>query len=324
MSGNVRCGKCSALNLPDAVYCSLCGAALAETGGERSSVPAAASPRGLTPTAPIREPRAEAPTVTPPGVPARQCPECGYVLNPPGSECPWCAASAGQPVHRDTTPHAVEPEAASPQAMPPRPRLVPPRRVAPVSKAFWIGSQVVPAAVFGVAYTVLSSLHLSSDVMAALAFPLVLLLLCPGVVFLFFISRIWESVQDQHAWTSPGRAFGFLFIPFFNLYWLVEVLRRFPDGYRAFLNRYELEGPRLNAGLFLALPVLMLSTFALRLLVVALHLAPTEVQLVLVILWLSAALACLGVLFAVIADACDAINALARATWRVGHDVGVK
>jgi hypothetical protein len=44
--------------------------------------------------------------------------------------------------------------------------------------------------------------------------------LIPGVVFnCLILHRGWKAVQDGKAQTTPGKAVGFLFIPFFNLYW---------------------------------------------------------------------------------------------------------
>lgn len=43
----------------------------------------------------------------------------------------------------------------------------------------------------------------------------------PMVVFhMLILHRGWQSVQDGAAQTSPGKAVGYSFIPFFNLYWI--------------------------------------------------------------------------------------------------------
>src|SRR5262249_4663108 len=36
--------------------------------------------------------------------------------------------------------------------------------------------------------------------------------------------KAWNQIQDGHAQTSAGQAVGFLFIPFFNLYWIFVAL----------------------------------------------------------------------------------------------------
>jgi hypothetical protein len=34
--------------------------------------------------------------------------------------------------------------------------------------------------------------------------------------------KMWSSIQDGNARTTPGKAIGFLFIPFFNIYWIFK------------------------------------------------------------------------------------------------------
>jgi hypothetical protein len=44
--------------------------------------------------------------------------------------------------------------------------------------------------------------------------------LIPVIVFnCLILHRGWKAVQDGKAQTTPGKAVGFMFIPFFNLYW---------------------------------------------------------------------------------------------------------
>ena len=90
MSGNVRCGKCSALNRPDAAYCSLCGARLDD---EVTPEPARAIPDRAS-AASGHDPSEKASRLTSSAASATRCPTCGYVLNSPDRGCPWCAASA--------------------------------------------------------------------------------------------------------------------------------------------------------------------------------------------------------------------------------------
>jgi hypothetical protein len=55
------------------------------------------------------------------------------------------------------------------------------------------------------------------------------------ILQLILLFKFWEVVQDGFARTSPAKAIGFLFIPFFNLYW------NFPAqfGLSKDLNRYS-------------------------------------------------------------------------------------
>ena len=72
--------------------------------------------------------------------------------------------------------------------------------------------------------------------------------------------KMWNSIQDGHARTTPGKAIGFLFIPLFNLYWVFQIWGGFPTDYNNYVNRYQLPIPYLSSRLFTAYPVLMLLT----------------------------------------------------------------
>lgn len=67
------------------------------------------------------------------------------------------------------------------------------------------------------------------------------------------IHRMWQSVQDNQARMTPGRAVGFMFIPLFNLYWVFEVFPGFATDYNAYVDRHGLRAPKLSRGLLVAM-----------------------------------------------------------------------
>jgi hypothetical protein len=107
--------------------------------------------------------------------------------------------------------------------------------------------------------------------------------------------KMWSSIQDGNARTTPGKAIGFLFIPFFNVYWIFQVWGGFPTDYNNYVDRYRLPVSPLSAALFKAYPILILLT--------AIPFLGILVALVNMILFV-----------AIICRTCDAINALAE--WR--------
>ncbi|MFQ5570083.1 MAG: hypothetical protein ACE5G0_10445 [Rhodothermales bacterium] len=115
------------------------------------------------------------------------------------------------------------------------------------------------------------------------------------VVFAVLLYKMWASIQDGHARTSPGKAVGFLFIPFFNIYWAFQALWGFARDYNAFIDRHGLDNPRLSSGLFLAYVVLSLGAIV-PFLGLVLMMAGYVVGLVM------------------ISRSCDAVNALPRTT----------
>jgi hypothetical protein len=79
-----------------------------------------------------------------------------------------------------------------------------------------------------------------------------------NVVWFVLIHRMWAAIQDGHARTSPGRAVGFLFIPFYNLYWLFQALAGFAKDFNAFGRRHSIKARPLSPGLFVACGILLI------------------------------------------------------------------
>lgn len=81
-----------------------------------------------------------------------------------------------------------------------------------------------------------------------------------SILYLIQIYRMWDVINDGHSRATPGKALGFLFIPFFNIYWGFNVWGGFPTDYNAFVNRYRLNDkvPLLNPTVYQIFPVLIL------------------------------------------------------------------
>jgi hypothetical protein len=61
--------------------------------------------------------------------------------------------------------------------------------------------------------------------------------------FAVMLYRAWVVVQDGRARTSPGRAVGFLFIPFFHLFWVWVGIWGLSRALNRFVRRYDLDAP---------------------------------------------------------------------------------
>jgi hypothetical protein len=114
------------------------------------------------------------------------------------------------------------------------------------------------------------------------------------VAYLRLLYKAWAAIQDGQARTTPGKAVGLCFIPFFNLYWIFQAFYGFAVDFNRYAERHSLS-IRLPEGLFLAYPILLLGS-SLPLLNILATL-PMFVVLVIVIL-----------------KFCDAINAVADRT----------
>lgn len=71
-------------------------------------------------------------------------------------------------------------------------------------------------------------------------FPLVLVVI-PKFMLL---AKFWRVLQVDGSEISPGRAVGFLFIPFFNFYWLFKVYFNLAKGLNKFIDQYLSKGFR--------------------------------------------------------------------------------
>ena len=116
------------------------------------------------------------------------------------------------------------------------------------------------------------------------------------------VYKMWSAIQDSYARMGPGKAVGFLFIPFFNIYWAFRAFWGFAKDYNTFVGRYSLSVPKLPAGLFLAYCILSVLLF-----LVPQGMPVREmklgVMLLLLIVWSVVSLV-------MIIKSCDAINAL--------------
>ncbi|MFL6374422.1 MAG: hypothetical protein ACJ73D_07145 [Pyrinomonadaceae bacterium] len=64
--------------------------------------------------------------------------------------------------------------------------------------------------------------------------------------------KAWEAIQDGYARTTPAKAVGFLFIPFFMAYWWFQAIWGWAKDYNAYIDRHSIAAPRVSEGLFLA------------------------------------------------------------------------
>ena len=66
-----------------------------------------------------------------------------------------------------------------------------------------------------------------------------------------FIYRQWKAIDDGQARTGPGKAVGLLFVPFFNIYWIINIFCGWPTDYNNYVRRYGIQAPQLSQGLWI-------------------------------------------------------------------------
>jgi hypothetical protein len=57
------------------------------------------------------------------------------------------------------------------------------------------------------------------------------------------------SCLDNEPRTTPGKAIGYFFIPFFNIYWAFFVYPALATDNNSYMNREKIPGPRMSYGL---------------------------------------------------------------------------
>lgn len=78
-------------------------------------------------------------------------------------------------------------------------------------------------------------------------------IICFCFGFLMLLYRCWEIVQDGgYASTTPKKAVGLMFIPFFNLYWFYFALSSLCNDLNDFIDRYKLNIQPCNKRLVLS------------------------------------------------------------------------
>ena len=65
-------------------------------------------------------------------------------------------------------------------------------------------------------------------------------------------------LQGHGARTTPGKAIGYFFIPFFNIYWLFFVFPALATDNNSYMNREKVPGPRMSYGLSICMLLIKL------------------------------------------------------------------
>lgn len=80
------------------------------------------------------------------------------------------------------------------------------------------------------------------------------------VMFAILIYKLWETIQDGDARTTPGKACGFLFIPFFNFYWIFVALWGWSKDFNAYIKEKNVSTPLVSEGFTLTLCIVWVAS----------------------------------------------------------------
>ncbi|MCH7225454.1 hypothetical protein MLD59_04875 [Verrucomicrobiaceae bacterium E54] len=81
------------------------------------------------------------------------------------------------------------------------------------------------------------------------------------IIGLVHLYRGWVLLQPHTHYSTPGKAVGFLFIPFYNLYWYFVAYWRWAQEWNRLVanNPNHPQAPQMSEGMFLAYPITALA-----------------------------------------------------------------
>jgi len=82
-----------------------------------------------------------------------------------------------------------------------------------------------------------------------------------AVVYMVFLYKIWAAIQGVHARTTPGKAVGFMFIPFYNFYWVFQAIGGWAPDYNRLVADSGAQLTHASEGLGLAISIVYLISF---------------------------------------------------------------
>jgi len=97
-----------------------------------------------------------------------------------------------------------------------------------------------------------SDVMMTGLVFTFLAMPFSITMTVLGAMYVY---RMWLIIQEPGVRTTPGKAVGFLFIPFFNLYWMFVAFWLWAKDYKQYTISQQ-GSPQVKEGLFLTLPII--------------------------------------------------------------------
>lgn len=101
------------------------------------------------------------------------------------------------------------------------------------------------------------------------------------VVFSHFWYTAWAAIQDGHTSPTPGRAVGFLFVPFLNIFWAFRAIGGYPRQYEAYCQRHSVDATPPSEVAFTLIPVLLPLALLLGLVIPVLGILLAAISLVL-------------------------------------------
>ncbi len=134
------------------------------------------------------------------------------------------------------------------------------KRIVPVSSPFYIGVVVITFGLGLVLSVVSSTFTFLSDqpeIGGGVACFSMIPIVAGMIAMCVFIHRIWAAIQMGQPRTTPGKAVGFLFIPFFSFYWVFQAYWGWAKDYNRLIVDLDVDAPKMPEKQTLAFCIFM-------------------------------------------------------------------
>jgi hypothetical protein len=82
-------------------------------------------------------------------------------------------------------------------------------------------------------------------------------------IWYLLLYKAWVVIQDGKASTTPKKAVGYIFIPFYYFYWVFRAWYGLARDYNRYIARYRFKTPEMRESLFLAFCILSICSAVL-------------------------------------------------------------
>lgn len=128
------------------------------------------------------------------------------------------------------------------------------------NKSFYVGAFLAGSLGHWIIWEIIQVLSMTYPrlqlILPVIMLPANLLMILSAVVTFILIYKMWAAIQGRGARTRAGKALGFMFIPFFNFYWVFQVYWGWTKDYNRIRESEDVELPLMPEGIGLAVCIL--------------------------------------------------------------------
>lgn len=84
----------------------------------------------------------------------------------------------------------------------------------------------------------------------------IMVMIYAAVMIAMLVHKLWEAIQPAHPRTTPGQAVGYMFIPFYNFYWMFQVYHGWAQDYNRYIRSAQLAAPPVSESIGLTVSIL--------------------------------------------------------------------